>query len=225
MQVCGGSGFWDMKRASCLCVETRRRWATMRERRSSNCTARSACSSFGITARGMRPSLCSQGAARRLQKHRRMHSRATVRPCRCGGAGRNDRAGYRRQECQPRPVSSAEHAHGVAAKLLRCSTRAGHALRRSRQCLDRLVMTRMGSPHSSLEDATWDSPGLGRFEGREAIRGPFPEVLGVIFPAIHTAPEWPDLRGWRYGASAVVPVHAVHGGGGKSRDVAGRHRP
>ena len=103
MQVCGGSGFWDMKRASCLCVETRRRWATMRERRSSNCTARSACSSFGITARGMRPSLCSQGAARRLQKHRRMHSRATVRPCRCGGAGRNDRVEYRRQECQPRP--------------------------------------------------------------------------------------------------------------------------
>ena len=150
MQVCGGSGFWDMKRASCLCVETRRRWATMRERRSSNCTARSACSSFGITARGMRPSLCSQGAARRLQKHRRMHSRATVRPCRCGGAGRNDRVEYRRQECQPRPVSSAEHAHGVAAKLLRCSTRAGHALRRSRQCLDRLQQRHRHDPRQMI---------------------------------------------------------------------------
>jgi hypothetical protein len=185
MQVCGGSGFWDMKRASCLCVETRRRWATMRERRSSNCTARSACSSFGITARGMRPSLCSQGAARRLQKHRRMHSRATVRPCRCGGAGRNDRVEYRRQECQPRPVSSAEHAHGVAAKLLRCSTRAGHALRRSRQCLDRLVMTRMGSPHSSLRMRLGTARVLvGSRAGRRSEG--FSEVLGASSPSLST---------------------------------------
>ena len=35
------------------------------------------------------------------------------------------------------------------------------------------------------EDATWDSPGLGRFEGREAIRGFFREAAGIFSFAIH----------------------------------------
>ena len=35
------------------------------------------------------------------------------------------------------------------------------------------------------EDATWDSPGLGRFEGREAMRG-FSEVLRESSPSLST---------------------------------------
>ena len=37
-------------------------------------------------------------------------------------------------------------------------------------------------------------------------------------------PEWPHRGGRRDGASAVVSVHAVHGGRRKSGDVARRHR-
>ncbi len=35
------------------------------------------------------------------------------------------------------------------------------------------------------EDAVWDSPGLGRFEGREAIRGFFRGAAGIFSFAIH----------------------------------------
>jgi uncharacterized protein (TIGR02246 family) len=35
------------------------------------------------------------------------------------------------------------------------------------------------------EDATWDSPGLGRFEGREAIRGFFRTAADIFSFAIH----------------------------------------
>jgi ketosteroid isomerase-like protein len=35
------------------------------------------------------------------------------------------------------------------------------------------------------DDATWDSPGLGRFEGREAIRGFFRGAAGIFSFAIH----------------------------------------
>ena len=35
------------------------------------------------------------------------------------------------------------------------------------------------------EDALWESPGLGRFEGREAIRGFFREASGIFSFAIH----------------------------------------
>src|SRR5215471_5137319 len=35
------------------------------------------------------------------------------------------------------------------------------------------------------EDAKWDSPGLGRFEGREAIRGFFRSASGIFSFAIH----------------------------------------
>ena len=37
------------------------------------------------------------------------------------------------------------------------------------------------------EDAVWESPALGRFEGREAIRGFFREASGIFSFAIHTA--------------------------------------
>src|SRR6478609_7783119 len=35
------------------------------------------------------------------------------------------------------------------------------------------------------EDATWDSPSLGRFEGRDAIRGFFRGAAGIFSFAIH----------------------------------------
>jgi ketosteroid isomerase-like protein len=35
------------------------------------------------------------------------------------------------------------------------------------------------------EDALWESPGLGRFEGREAIRGFFRGASGIFSFAIH----------------------------------------
>jgi ketosteroid isomerase-like protein len=35
------------------------------------------------------------------------------------------------------------------------------------------------------EDATWDSPGLGRFEGRNAVRGFFRGAAGIFSFAIH----------------------------------------
>jgi ketosteroid isomerase-like protein len=35
------------------------------------------------------------------------------------------------------------------------------------------------------EDALWESPGLGRFEGREALRGFFREASGIFSFAIH----------------------------------------
>ena len=35
------------------------------------------------------------------------------------------------------------------------------------------------------EDALWESPGLGRFEGREAIRDFFREASGIFSFAIH----------------------------------------
>jgi len=35
------------------------------------------------------------------------------------------------------------------------------------------------------EDATWDSPGLGRFEGRDAIRGFFQGAAAIFSFAIH----------------------------------------
>lgn len=46
------------------------------------------------------------------------------------------------------------------------------------------------------EDATWDSPGLGRFEGREAIRGFFRRAAGIFSFAI-----------WKECASTLVPLH------------------
>src|SRR6202040_5735 len=62
------------------------------------------------------------------------------------------------------------------------------------------------------EDALWESPGLGRFEGREAIRDFFRGASEIFSFAIHLQPEWPYRGGRRYGASPLVPVHALHGG-------------
>ena len=72
------------------------------------------------------------------------------------------------------------------------------------------------------EDATWDSPGLGRFEDRDAIRDFFRGAAGIFSFAIHYSS---NLHGWRYGAGAVVPAYAVPGRRRKSRHVARQHRP
>src|ERR1700694_5046724 len=73
------------------------------------------------------------------------------------------------------------------------------------------------------EDALWESPGLGRFEGREAIRGLFREASELL-PRDPLQLEWPYRGGRRYGASAVVPVHALHRYRRQSGDVARQHR-
>ena len=68
------------------------------------------------------------------------------------------------------------------------------------------------------EDAKWDSPGLGRFEGRE-------KRFGDLLVRDPLQLERPDPHRWRYRAGAVVPAHAVHRGGWKPGDVACGHRP
>src|SRR5580693_5553270 len=47
------------------------------------------------------------------------------------------------------------------------------------------------------EDALWESPGLGRFEGREAIRGFFRGASGIFSFAIHYSLN-PSLLGGRW---------------------------
>jgi hypothetical protein len=42
-----------------------------------------------------------------------------------------------------------------------------------------------GTSRPRSEDALWESPGLGRFEGREAIKGFFREASGIFSFAIH----------------------------------------
>jgi hypothetical protein len=70
------------------------------------------------------------------------------------------------------------------------------------------------------EDALWDSPGLGRFEGREAIRNFFRSASGIFSFAIHYS-----LKGRRrYRACPLVSIHAVYGRRRKPGDVARQHR-
>jgi hypothetical protein len=74
------------------------------------------------------------------------------------------------------------------------------------------------------KDAVWESPALGRFEGREAIRSFFQTAAGHLLLRDPLQPEWPHRGGRRYRASPLVSVHAVHGGRRKSSDVARRYR-
>src|SRR5437660_11290801 len=76
-----------------------------------------------------------------------------------------------------------------------------------------------------MEDAVWESPGLGRFEGREAIRGFFRGASGIFSFAIHYSLNGHIQVEGDQVASAVVPVDAVHRGRRQSGDVACRHRP
>src|ERR1700760_2863105 len=45
------------------------------------------------------------------------------------------------------------------------------------------------------EGAVWESPGLGRFEGREAIRKFLPGSLGDLLIRDPLQPEWPHRSG------------------------------
>ena len=75
-----------------------------------------------------------------------------------------------------------------------------------------------------VEDATWESQGMGRYEGREAIREFFRGISGhfVFASALRTEPA--DRSHRRYGPRSLVLVHAMHGGRHRQGDVAGRSR-
>ena len=73
------------------------------------------------------------------------------------------------------------------------------------------------------EDATWESPGLGRFEGRRRNSRVLSKCGRDLLIRHPLQSEWPDLRGRRYGTGAVVSLHAVYAGGRQSRHVAGQH--
>lgn len=75
------------------------------------------------------------------------------------------------------------------------------------------------------EDAVWESPSLGRFEGREAIRAFFRGASGDLHVCDPLQPEWPHRSERRYGEGAMVPIHAVHGRRDQSGVLARRHRP
>jgi len=62
------------------------------------------------------------------------------------------------------------------------------------------------------EDAVWESPALGRFEGREAIRSFLSGSVGYLLLRDPLQSERSDRGGRRYCASPLVSVHAVHGG-------------
>ena len=74
------------------------------------------------------------------------------------------------------------------------------------------------------EDAVWESPALGRFEGRDAIRNFLSGSVGHLLLRNPLQPERPHRGGRRYGASPLVSVHAVYGSRRQSGDVARRHR-
>ena len=75
-----------------------------------------------------------------------------------------------------------------------------------------------------VEDATWESQGLGRHEGREAIREFFRGISGHFVFALHYGLN-PHIEVTGDTArGSVVLVHAVHRGGHRKGDVAGRSR-
>jgi len=71
------------------------------------------------------------------------------------------------------------------------------------------------------EDAVWESPVLGRFEGRDAIRNFFRGASGIFF-FHYSLNGHIDVDGDT--ASPLVSVHAVHGSRRQSGDVARWHR-
>jgi hypothetical protein len=72
------------------------------------------------------------------------------------------------------------------------------------------------------ENAVWESPALGRFEGRDAIRNFFRGASSIFSFAIHY--ERPHRGGRRYCASPLVSVHAMRGSRRQSGDVARWYR-
>ncbi len=74
------------------------------------------------------------------------------------------------------------------------------------------------------EDAVWESPALGRFEGRDAIRNFFRGASAIFSFRDPLQLERPHRGGRRYCASPLVSVHAVHGSRRQSGDVARWYR-
>jgi ketosteroid isomerase-like protein len=74
------------------------------------------------------------------------------------------------------------------------------------------------------EDAVWESPALGRFEGRETIRGFFRGASGIFSFAIHYSLNGHIEVEGDAARARWYPIHALHGGRRKSGDVARRHR-
>ena len=64
------------------------------------------------------------------------------------------------------------------------------------------------------EDVLWESPGLGRFEGREAIRNFFRGASAVFPFAVHYSLNSHIEVDGRYCASTMVSLHALHGAAG-----------
>jgi len=62
------------------------------------------------------------------------------------------------------------------------------------------------------EDALWESPGLGRFGGARGNPRLLPRGVRNFLLRDPLQPERPHRGGGRHGPSAMVPVHAVHGG-------------
>jgi ketosteroid isomerase-like protein len=74
------------------------------------------------------------------------------------------------------------------------------------------------------EDAVWESPALGRFEGRDAIRNFFRGSVEHLLLRDSLQSERPHRSGRRNCASPLVSVHAVHGSRRQSGDVARWYR-
>jgi hypothetical protein len=74
------------------------------------------------------------------------------------------------------------------------------------------------------EDAVWESPALGRFEGREAIRSFFQGASGIFSFAIHYSLNGHIEVESDTARAPPVSLHAVYGGRTKSSGVARRYR-
>ena len=74
------------------------------------------------------------------------------------------------------------------------------------------------------EDAVWESPGLGRFEGREAIRSFFRGASGIFSFAIHYSLNGHIQVDGDTARAGWYLVHAVHAGRRQPADVARRYR-
>jgi hypothetical protein len=74
------------------------------------------------------------------------------------------------------------------------------------------------------EDAVWESPALGRYEGRAAIRNFFRGAVEYLLLRHPLQSERPYRNRRRSGASPRVSVYAVHAGRRESGGVARRYR-
>src|SRR4051794_21078126 len=125
----------------------------------------------------------------------------------------DDRSGLLRLESLERRLQALEDAEAIRNLKARYA-----ALCDNQYDADAIAML-------FTEDALWESPALGRFAGREAIRSFFPGRVRDLLLRDPLQPERSHRGGRRSGTGAVVFVHALHGGGRQPGDVARRYRP